>query len=62
MDRPVSFKTVKIKCSILGEPGTCVCQNVDSVILVGPSAAQPRASEPQETPYSSAGGVGGYGR
>ncbi|KAI6175468.1 Col-cuticle-N domain-containing protein [Aphelenchoides bicaudatus] len=44
-----------------GEPGVCVCQNVDSVILVGPSAAQPRIPEAQEVPYSSAMGAGGYG-
>ncbi|VBB28842.1 unnamed protein product [Acanthocheilonema viteae] len=28
-----------------GEPGICVCQNVDSVILVSPSASQPRIAE-----------------
>uniref|UniRef100_A0A0N5CQS2 Col_cuticle_N domain-containing protein n=1 Tax=Thelazia callipaeda TaxID=103827 RepID=A0A0N5CQS2_THECL len=28
-----------------GEPGICVCQNVNSIILVNPSASQPRLSE-----------------
>uniref|UniRef100_A0A914ZMZ3 Nematode cuticle collagen N-terminal domain-containing protein n=1 Tax=Parascaris univalens TaxID=6257 RepID=A0A914ZMZ3_PARUN len=28
-----------------GEPGVCVCENVDSIILVNPSASQPRLPE-----------------
>ncbi|VDM19832.1 unnamed protein product [Wuchereria bancrofti] len=28
-----------------GEPGICVCQNVDSIVLVNPSASQPRIAE-----------------
>lgn len=35
-----------------GEPGICVCQNVDSIILVNPSASQPRLAEQFEVPYS----------
>lgn len=30
---------------ISGEPGICVCQNVDSVILLNPSISQPRIAE-----------------
>ncbi|VDK18343.1 unnamed protein product, partial [Anisakis simplex] len=47
-----------------GEPGVCVCENVDSIILVNPSASQPRL--PSEWPIDSEENfqprrVGGYG-
>ncbi|KHN77155.1 Cuticle collagen dpy-10 [Toxocara canis] len=36
-----------------GEPGVCVCENVDSIILVNPSAAQPRL--PEQLPAEAVG-------
>ncbi|KAI1720162.1 collagen triple helix repeat (20 copies) domain-containing protein [Ditylenchus destructor] len=41
-----------------GEPGTCVCQNVDSIILVGPQSTQPRVAEQTNVQYPSGGGYG----
>lgn len=46
-----------------GQPGTCVCSNVDSVILVSPGAQQriPEQAEVNYPSYSDNSG-GGYGK
>lgn len=46
-----------------GEPGVCVCQNVDSILLINPGP-QPRIQEDYQMPSESGSYQpgGGYGR
>ena len=41
------------KILVPGMPGTCVCQNVDSVLVVGPQPSQPRVAEQTPVQYPS---------
>ncbi|VDM69829.1 unnamed protein product [Strongylus vulgaris] len=48
-----------------GEPGVCVCQNVDSILLINPGS-QPRINTDEYQAESSAAApqprAGGYGK